>query len=315
MPGAFDNTLNRMYNRTALDELGPHLEKTHGIAVERLTKLDVGVFKVDRHDGPPWVARVFPAARPSKAADGDVAALRYAEKHDLPAERLAVDKPQSELDGQQVVVTEFVVESSSKNRGQGNLIAMLLRQHSLPLPSRGAAKRPAGALHHYAEGTRADELRAAAGWLDQIQDRIAAKDATAFDKVRAAVNAAEGGEGLPLAFIHPDPAPKNIIRSADGPVLVDWTGAGIGARVLSLELLLNWASTSAASMAAYTSVNPLTDEEWERLPGLLFSRRLINMCFGLCFEPHKASAVASKLTTARRESEKRVATARSGARP
>lgn len=305
--------LNRMYNRTALDELGSHLEKTHGISVAGLTKLDVGVFKVDRHDGGPWVARVFPAARPALAAEGDVAALRYVEKHGLAAERLAVGKPRSELDGQQVVVTEFVVESAAKNRRHGSLIDMIVAQHSLPLPSCGPANRPAGALHHYAEGTRAEELRAVARWLDQIEERVSAKDAAAFDKVRAAVDTADGGEGLPVAFIHPDPAPKNIIRSVDGPVLVDWTGAGIGARVLSLELLLNWASTSAASIAAYTSVIPLTDEEWDRLPGVLLSGRLVRMCFGLCLEPQKASAVASKLTAARRDSEKRVATARTGA--
>ena len=55
----------------------------------------------------------------------------------------------------------------------------------------GATDRPAGALHHYAEGTPAD-------------------DAT----------------GLPEAFVHPDPVPKNAIFTPGGPVLVDWAGAG-----------------------------------------------------------------------------------------
>ena len=67
----------------------------------------------------------------------------------------------------------------------------------------GATDRPAGALHHYAEGTPAD-------------------DAT----------------GLPEAFVHPDPVPKNAVFTSGGPVLVDWAGAGRGPRLASLALVL-----------------------------------------------------------------------------
>jgi thiamine kinase-like enzyme len=44
---------------------------------------------------------------------------------------------------------------------------------------------------------------------------------------------------LPQALVHPDPCGANaIVTSAGRPVLVDWTGAGPGPRVLSLAGLL-----------------------------------------------------------------------------
>ena len=91
------------------------------------------------------------------------------EAHDFPAERLASDSPVSVLHGQSVLVTEFIrAKKSAGSKLPGGLGGFLARLHSLPLPS-GAANRPSGALHHFAEGTRDDELRAARHWLDQIE--------------------------------------------------------------------------------------------------------------------------------------------------
>src|SRR6202020_490680 len=102
----------------------------------------------------------------------------------------------------------------------------------------------AGALHHFAEGTMTDELDAVAGWLDAIEPRVPGGDGAALDALRTAVSQADGRDGLPEAFVHPDPVPKNVIFTAGGPVLVDWTSAGRGPRLASMTLVLRsgWAA-------------------------------------------------------------------------
>lgn len=69
-----DEFIERMYGRSGMDQLAAHLESRYGIQVARLTELDLGVFRVDRRDGPSWVARIFAAARP---VDGVEATPRF----------------------------------------------------------------------------------------------------------------------------------------------------------------------------------------------------------------------------------------------
>src|SRR5687768_12517181 len=156
-PKPFDATLIGMYNRVGLDDLPAHLETAHGIEVTGVESLDVGVLRVDRRDQPPWVARVFSERRTPKAAAGDEAVLRHLADHDYPAERLATAEPISTLHGQQVLVTEFVPSVKAKLEPDvyERIGRQLARLHLLPLPT-GAAARTAGALHHFAEGSRAN---------------------------------------------------------------------------------------------------------------------------------------------------------------
>ena len=51
---------------------------------------------------------VFPPARPRAGVEGDAAILRFLERQDYPAERLAVDDAVSDFDGTSVLVTRFV---------------------------------------------------------------------------------------------------------------------------------------------------------------------------------------------------------------
>jgi len=227
---AFESVLQRMFQREGTDTLPGHLEKSCGITIARATQLDVGVFRVDRSDrGAPLVARLFSASRPFAAAEADLAVLRYLEEIGFPAERPIAGAALSSHEGQAVLVTEFVRQApKAKRPGFGilRLGAMIGHLHGLAVPA--GADRPAGALHHFAEGTMTDELRAAGEWLDSVEDRVPAEGTGAFDTIRAAVAAADGGDGLPEGFVHPDPVPKNVIFTAGGPVLVDWTGAGRG---------------------------------------------------------------------------------------
>jgi Ser/Thr protein kinase RdoA (MazF antagonist) len=292
-----------MYHRDDVDALPSHLEATFGITVGKVRQLDVGVFRVDRTDrGAPLVARLFSATRSNAAAEGDLAVLRYLAEIDFPSERPVGDCPLTSHAGQAVLVTAFVREVAKAKRPPFGLVALganVGRLHGLAVPI--GADRPAGALHHFAEGTMADELRAAVGWLVSIEARVPSGGAAAFDAVRAAVDAADGGDGLPEAFVHPDPVPKNAIFTADGPVLVDWTSAGRGPRLASLTLVLRSGWAAAPFMKGYSSVVRLTDEERDRLPGLLFSRQLIDLVFRTCIDPATMTTAAKKLKALRRD--------------
>ena len=151
----------------------------------------------------------------------------------------------------------------------------------------------------------ADELRAVAGWLDSIEARVPIGAGDAFENIRSAVAAADGGDGLPEAFVHPDPVPKNVIFTDKGPVLVDWTSAGRGSRLASMMLVLRSGWAAVPFMKGYTRVVSLTGQERERLPGLLFSRALIDAVFRACRDPKTVPATAKRLGTIRRESEKK----------
>ena len=301
----FDAVLQRMYQREGVDTLPAHLERTLGIAVAKMSRLDVGVFRVDLSDkGPPLVARLFSATRPYAATEADLAVLRYLAEIDFPAERPFGASALTSHDRQALLVTEFVKEVAKAKRPPLPIVtlgAIIGRLHGLAVPP--GAERPAGALHHFAEGTMADELRAVAGWLDSIEARVPSRSGAAVDTLRAAVTAADGGDGLPEAFVHPDPVPKNVIFTANGPVLVDWTSAGRGPRLASMMLVLQSGWAAAPFMEGYTRVVALTDEERDRLPELIFSRQLIDQVFRVCRDPKSAATAARKLAALRRDSE------------
>jgi hypothetical protein len=94
---------SQTFTRTGLDRLPAHLEQEYGITLSGVTELDVGVYRIARADGLDWVARVFPAARPRSAAEGDAAVLKALAAGGFPAERCAVEAPVSVLDGQSVL--------------------------------------------------------------------------------------------------------------------------------------------------------------------------------------------------------------------
>src|ERR1700744_1563355 len=102
---------SRMDHEPAGDRLLVHLRDRYGIDAVAATKLSVHktyVFRIDRGDGGPWIARAFPPARPRAGVEGDAAILRFLERQDYPAERPAAADPVSDLDGSAVLVTRFV---------------------------------------------------------------------------------------------------------------------------------------------------------------------------------------------------------------
>ncbi len=194
--------------------LDAHLEDRYGVRVAATTELDAGVFKVDRHDGPSWVARVFPASRPLEGIAGDAAILRALERGGFPAERCAHPEPVSTYDGQGVLVTEFVAQAGSIRPGRTFAIlgALLGRLHARP----AVKLREGGAWHHltFAGGPRA-EVSAAAELLDDAVARVGVRELGLLDRLRDGVQSTDDCHDLPHAFVHPDFVPFNTIATAD----------------------------------------------------------------------------------------------------
>lgn len=308
---AFDDMSRRVFTRHRLEDLGSHLREVYGIDVVEISKLDVGVARVDRSDGPPWVARVMSAARPATATDADAALLAHLARHDFPAERLASTDPVSTMAGQQVLVTEFI--PSVKRKMEADIYQLLgrlhARLHALPMPT-GPAARPAGSLHHHAEGPMRNEITAAGAWLDQIETRLPASTARGVDRLRAALAEADDAEGLPEAVIHPDPAVVNLVRTSDGYALVDWTGAGVGPRLASLAQLLGSPKAAPLVMEGYAEITQLTNAERERLPTVAATRPIIGLVWNLGFSPpEKAESILGRLSVVRRNASKLAAAA------
>src|SRR5437763_48835 len=140
----------RMFHQPVAERLVAHLEKRYGIDALTATQVSVhraDVFRIDRNDGDPWIARAFPPARPRAGAEGDAAILRFLERHDFPAERLAVGDGVSDLDGSAVLVTRFVEGVPLPGHLGPEQFAMmgdlLGRLHALPVDE--SVSRPGGA--------------------------------------------------------------------------------------------------------------------------------------------------------------------------
>jgi Ser/Thr protein kinase RdoA (MazF antagonist) len=292
-----------MFRRQGVDTLPAHLEEVLGIDISKVQQLDIGVFRVDRVRGTPIVARLFSARRAHAAVIGDLAALAQLQAAEFPAERPFGPEPLSIHEDQAVLVTHFVRKAPKSLEPTGDPIVALGelvgRLHRLALPT-GAAARPAGALHHYAEGAPADELRAARRWLRDIEPRAAVADRDQLDALGRALADADDATGLPEAFVHPDPVPKNTVFTEDGPVLVDWAGAGRGPRIASLALVLRSSWAGPRFMRGYATSIELDAEERRRAADILMTRALIDIAFRVCREPGKVGPQVKRLSAIRR---------------
>ena len=70
---------------------------------------------------------------------------------------------------------------------------------------------------------------------------------------------------------------------------------------MTLILRSGWAARPF--MSGYAEEIALTEEERGRLPELLFTRSLIDLCFRVCLKPETTTASAKKLTALRRDSD------------
>jgi Ser/Thr protein kinase RdoA (MazF antagonist) len=275
--------------------LESHLGEHYRIGVTEVTRLDAGVFLVRLADGPSWVARRFPAARSQDAVRGDADISRFLAAPDFPAERLAVPDPLSVLDGQSVLVTEFVEPVPREERraaikncgGLRHLGALLGRLHTLS-DGAGAPSREGGAWHHLADGGPAEEIAASIRLLDATAVGLPAEDRALAATLRGELDCLDSGDDLPRALVHPDFVLANVVASpVHGLVVVDWAGAGRAARPWSLAFLLfaegakNLARVDLV-LAGYRQHIDLEPEEVARLPALARARPVTLAVWSFC---------------------------------
>lgn len=281
-----DSPAKRTAARRGVPKLAAHLSDAYGIEVTELAQLDLGVYRVGRAGGESWVARLFPALRPRERADEDAHTLWWLAGHDYPAERAAAPEPVSELEGQALLVTEYVPDVPRPERraaivAAGGLRALgwlLGRLHTLE----GAPDRPGGAWHHLADGEPRAEADALRSLVAEAGPSVPARARRHYDTVRDAVQRLDTGEGLPTAFTHPDFVMANVVAPGDGRmVLVDWSGAGQAPRAWSLAFLL-WSVGFGGDLArvdravdGYRRQVAPEPEELDRLPDLVAARPVV----------------------------------------
>jgi hypothetical protein len=188
----------RMHHEPVAERLVAHLNDRYGIDATAATKLSVHntyVFRVDRREGDPWVARAYPPARPRAGVDGDAAILRFLAQQDYPAERLAVDDAVSDFEGSAVLVTQFV-PSTELPEGPEKMAIMadlLGRLHALPLDE--ATARPGGSSGEdpSREGRPRQDLLAALSFLDSVDTKVPPAERELFERQRERVRSAGGG--------------------------------------------------------------------------------------------------------------------------
>ena len=287
----------RMDHEPAAERLLAHLRDRYGIEPVAATKLSVHktyVFRIDRKDGEPWVVRAFPPARPRAGVEGDAAILRFLERQDYPAERLAVDDAISDFEGSAVLVTRFIEgvelpDGTDKFAMMGDLLGRL---HALPYDD--SASRPGGASGEdpSREGTPRQDLLAALAFLDAVDTKVAATDRERFERLRMKVRSADDGHGLPEGLLHGNllHAPDHAVLTEGGPVAINWKASGRGPRLADFAYLI-WGTGSwnprrpnqeriDAAVNAYRRHIEPTDDELERLEAVMYVRTLYLVCFG-----------------------------------
>ena len=288
---------SRMNHEPVAERLLAHLRDRYGIEPVAATKLSLHktyVFRIDRDDGGPWVARAFPPARPRAGAEGDAAILRFLERQDYPAERLAVDDAVSDFDGSAVLVTRFadgpeLPAGAPKFAMMGELLGRL---HALPYDA--SCSRPGGASGEdpSREGTPRQDLMAALSFLDAVDTKVPAAERERFERLRRKVGSADDGNGLPEGLLHGNllHVPDHAVLTRQGPVAINWKASGRGPRLADFAYLV-WGTGAwrprrpdeeciEAAVNAYRRYVEPTDDELDRLEAMMYVRTLYLACFG-----------------------------------
>lgn len=281
---------DRMFHQPKAERLVAHLRDRYGIDALAATQLSVhnnDVWRIDRGDGDPWVARAYPPARPTVGAEGDAAILRFLARQNYPAERVAVDDAVSDCDGSAVLVTKFVpsTELPGVPEKMAIMADLLGRLHALPFDE--SASRPGGAdgADPSREGHPRQDLFAALSFLDSVATKVGVAHREAFEQAREHVRSADDGDGLPEALLHGNllHAPDHAVMSEAGPVVINWNASGRGPRMADFAYLMwgTWLDEPSitAAVSAYRRHIEVTEEELDRFEAMMGIRPLYLMAF------------------------------------
>jgi hypothetical protein len=289
-------------------ELKAHLEAQYGIRITWMAPIDdpesrprgswdghyPSTLLVKREEGHPWVARIFSSPTDDVSrVRGDADILSFLASHDFPAERLAHEQPVSVLNGNGVIVTDFVdgerptdVHGRVESPAIFDELAQLLgRLHMLP-EAGGAVARDGGSEEHSGGpyvGRPKEDLAAAMSFLTSVEQDIAPEGRKKFEWLRAQVESADDAEGLPEALTHGNYHAWAAVGAPGNFVIVGWAGSGRGPRLPAFAWLLKTAAEGNddlvdAVVRGYGEHVQLTGEELERLPGVLNMKPLWLAC-------------------------------------
>jgi Ser/Thr protein kinase RdoA (MazF antagonist) len=294
-------------------QLKAALKEHWRVDVQLHTRLDLNVSRIDLVDGTSWVVRVYPVRKNVNVytiVNSLAKLLDYLVSQGYPAEHPSSTSPVAELvasdlekenNGTCILVTRFAPGlHPERNRITFYRLGRLLgRLHSMPVP---VGTCEGGAWHHLClQGGLGDECDAALLLLDNVEHHDEEAQVEALEKLKDKLQHLKQRFvhvelPLPRALVHPDLVPINVVVGADlvrddkgnegeSWTVVDWTGAGVGTRVLSLGFLLAVAAARGklvlvnAVMKGYMEFSKLEPGELDRLTEAVWARFFTIQCW------------------------------------
>ncbi len=209
---------------------------------------DGSVYRVIRSQGPDWVLRVVSR----KSAERDVVVLSFLESQHFPAPRVirSLSGCGMALFGEHSVLVTTFIDGTPAGffphilHGIGEALGRL---HTLNMAE--AHTLPP------AEMLPVTDMVIALEWLAEAEPRLPPGLRGQHDQLVGAIRGIRSYDHLPQALIHNDCHPGNAILTSEGPIMIDWHGAGLGPPVVDLGFLLI-SCEIAPSWAAPLAPNP-----------------------------------------------------------
>ncbi len=192
---------------------------------------DGSVYLVTRSPRPAWVLRVVSR----KSAERDVLVLSFLESQHYPAPRIirSLSGCRATPYGEQsVLVTAFIdgAPAGFSPRIFYGVGETLGRLHTLD-SAEARTLTPAEMLP-------VTDMVIALEWLAEAEPRLPPGLRGQHDQLVGAIRGIRSYDHLPQALIHNDCHPGNAILTSEGPIMIDWHGAGLGPPVVDLGFLL-----------------------------------------------------------------------------